>query len=774
SLALPGNANDVEIVGNIAYIAGGNSGLHIIDVSNPAAPILRGTAATSGPAQGVVVRNNTAFVAAGSQLTIVNVSNPGAPLVAANTSIAGNGKAITLDTNRNLAIVTLGAGGIQIFNVANPASPQAVSTRNIPGGDSRGAKVSGNYLFLADYGLSLTSIDITNPANPVVLNSTTRNFGGLLNDVVLSGNFALGADVFFVNGVPVTDISVPETLISRGPIDFSPAGDAAGHGVAVDSAYVYMVAAPGTNFIDFGTSAGNSRLFIGQYLPLEDRAGVPPQVSISTPVLGETIYRGSTIVISADAADDVAIGQVVFKVNGTDVFTATSAPYQFNYTVPANASQLAIVVTATDLGSNTGSASRNVGVVPDPLTTVTGRVQNAAGQPIANATVTANGNIAGVTGANGLFSLVNVPTVLGPIVVNATAPGTGGINLAGSSAPLAAVRGGTTAVGNIVAIAAAFETNYGTFLSTCDDCTFLRTLPFPFTFYGQTYTQVYVGTNGYLTFGSGDTTYSETLNAFSNRPRISAFFDDLIGGQGVNVNESLPGRYVVSYVNNRHYSAGGSNTLQITLFNDGRILFGYKGITALRTGSITGLTPGSGAPPQQVNFSDTRSFEVPTGNAVYEYFTSGNLFDLDNGFVLFTPRAAGGFGVNTILPVSQPNSGAVSGGPQGGAQQPQNAGRQLSRAAAANSPSAESNTFVTSIANAEVEVVSSGNPRWKGNTNTDARGYFTLSSVPPGGLTVTIKKRGTVLGQGAVYLDPNSRPLTANVTITPLVTTTKK
>ncbi|MBC7927026.1 MAG: Ig-like domain-containing protein, partial [Bryobacteraceae bacterium] len=169
SLALPGNANDVEIVGNIAYIAGGNSGLHIIDVSNPAAPILRGTAATSGPAQGVVVRNNTAFVAAGSQLTIVNVSNPGAPLVAANTSIAGNGKAITLDTNRSLAIVTLGAGGIQIFNVANPASPQAVSTRNLPGGDSRGAKVSGNYLFLADYGLSLTSIDITNPANPVVL-----------------------------------------------------------------------------------------------------------------------------------------------------------------------------------------------------------------------------------------------------------------------------------------------------------------------------------------------------------------------------------------------------------------------------------------------------------------------------------------------------------------------------------------------------------------------------------------------------------------------------
>ena len=759
SIALPGNANDVEIVGTTAYIAAGSNGLQIVDVSNPAAPVLRGSASTGGTAQGIVVRNGTAYVAASSQLTIINVSNSAAPLVASSVSIAGNGKAITLDTNRNLAIVALGSGGIQVFNIANPAAPSSVSTKSMPSGDSRGVKVSGMYVFVADYNLSLTSIDLSNPANPVILSNTRQDLGGRLNDVALSGNFALGADVYFVNGVPITDIGAPATLVPRDILNFSSVRDDDGHGVAVDSAYVYMIGAPGTPFTEFGTTA-SSRLYIGQYLPLEDRAGVPPTVAITSPLPTDTLYQGSTVTISADATDDVSVGQVVFTVNGAQAFVATSTPYQFSYSLPVGTSQLVIKATATDLGSNSTSATRTLTVVPDPLTTVTGRVIDSLGQPVAGATVTANGNLASVSGADGRFSIPNVPTVLGPVIVNATATVSGSVVISGSSAPIAAVRGGNTAVGDITAISAAFETNYGTVVTTCDDCFVQRNLPFPFTYYGQTYTTAYVGSNGYITFGNGDGTYVESLGAFTNRPRISAFFDDLIGAPGVFVNDTLPGRFVVTYNQMRHYSYGGSNTLQITLFSDGRILFGYKGITATQSGNIVGLTPGPGANFQQVNFSQTRAFEVANGNAVYEYFTSGNPFDLDNGYLLFTPRVGGGFGANTILQTAPPQNGNVSGGPG-------NVGvNSISNARSAKGENAASNTFVTTIANAEVEVVSSGNTSWKGNTNTDARGQFSLDSVPPGGLQITLRKRGVVVGTGAAYLDKNSRPLTVYVTIT--------
>ena len=89
------------------------------------------------------------------------------------------------------------------------------------------------------------------------------------------------------------------------------------------------------------------------------------------------------------------------------------------------------------------------------------------------------------------------------------------------------------------------------------------------------------------------------------------------------------------------------------LFQDGRIVFAYKGITALTTGSITGITPGPNAPFQQVDYSVNRNFNVAAGTAIYEYFTGASPFDLDQGFVIFTPNGNGVYNVRTILPPAQ-------------------------------------------------------------------------------------------------------------------------
>ena len=42
ALDTPGTARGVEVVGELAYVADGSSGLRVIDVSNPAAPVARG------------------------------------------------------------------------------------------------------------------------------------------------------------------------------------------------------------------------------------------------------------------------------------------------------------------------------------------------------------------------------------------------------------------------------------------------------------------------------------------------------------------------------------------------------------------------------------------------------------------------------------------------------------------------------------------------------------------------------------------------------------
>lgn len=61
----------------------------------------------------------------------------------------------------------------------------------------------------------------------------------------------------------------------------------------------------------------------------------PPAVSITSPPNGSTVERRSHVSITANATDNVAISQVVFYVNNTQICLANAAPYICNWTVPA-------------------------------------------------------------------------------------------------------------------------------------------------------------------------------------------------------------------------------------------------------------------------------------------------------------------------------------------------------------------------------------------------------------------------------------------------------
>src|SRR4051794_40345987 len=68
------------VSGSCAYVADGNSGLQVIDVSNPASPQRVGGYDTSGTAYGVTVSGNCAYVADfDSGLRVIDVSDPAHP-----------------------------------------------------------------------------------------------------------------------------------------------------------------------------------------------------------------------------------------------------------------------------------------------------------------------------------------------------------------------------------------------------------------------------------------------------------------------------------------------------------------------------------------------------------------------------------------------------------------------------------------------------------------------------------------------------------------------
>ena len=76
-----GNANDVYVRGDYAYVADNQAGLRIVNISNPALPIIEGTCFIPGVnANGVYISGDYAYVTNGG-FSIINITNPALPTI---------------------------------------------------------------------------------------------------------------------------------------------------------------------------------------------------------------------------------------------------------------------------------------------------------------------------------------------------------------------------------------------------------------------------------------------------------------------------------------------------------------------------------------------------------------------------------------------------------------------------------------------------------------------------------------------------------------------
>jgi hypothetical protein len=170
-----------------------------------------------------------------------------------------------------------------------------------------------------------------------------------------------------------------------------------------------------------------------------------------------------------------------------------------------------------------------------------------------------------------------------------------------------------------------------------DDASVQLSLGFAFPFNGVSYTSVFVNSNGNLTFGVGNTSFSESATAFrSGPPRIAPLWDDLSPNNGGSVYARFgTGSVTVTYENVPEFVATGSNTFSVTLAQNGSVSIAYGAVSALD--GLAGVTQGNGAPAvAETNLSAGGSFSAQ--GTTYEQFTgTADPFDLDNLLLLFNP-----------------------------------------------------------------------------------------------------------------------------------------
>lgn len=124
--------------------------------------------------------------------------------------------------------------------------------------------------------------------------------------------------------------------------------------------------------------------------------------------------------------------------------------------------------------------------------------------------------------------------------------------------------------------------------------------------YGKSTNIFFIGSNGYITFESGDSVPEVLASTHFNRPRVSALFQDLNPAAGGRVSwQQLGDRIAVTFENVPEFEKNNSNSFQFELFYDGRIRLTYLAVAA--RGGIVGLSQGGGLPPAFVE-SDFNSY----------------------------------------------------------------------------------------------------------------------------------------------------------------------
>jgi hypothetical protein len=140
----------------------------------------------------------------------------------------------------------------------------------------------------------------------------------------------------------------------------------------------------------------------------------------------------------------------------------------------------------------------------------------------------------------------------------------------------------------------------GTRLDLGDDDSRPVSLPFPFAFYGRTHSALHVNSDGNLTFETADraSTARNLGRLLSGPPRVAPLLADLDPSAGGSVEYvSRSDRFTVSWTDVPQFDKTDRNTLQVTLYPDGRIEFAYgKDLSADLEEGVVGLAPGAEGP----------------------------------------------------------------------------------------------------------------------------------------------------------------------------------
>ncbi len=336
-ILLQAQPSDMTLVGTTLYVAlRKTEGLLIVDVSNPAAPVVVNQR-EGYDMLSVAVGNGLAYCGTGTTgYVIVNLAD----LTIAgtfNTPGSANGTAIAGTT----LFVADGASGLGIYNVANPAAPVSIGSY-ATGSFCTFVQVRDNLAYLAG-NFGLTILDVTNPAAPVLRSNT--NVGDTTYEMSLVGNELYLAGLSGGLRIDVSNPAAPQILAQFGPANsFSIAVEGNAAFLAERFTGLRVLTASDLEALFLVQTAGfSNRLHLdGDLLHVVDLGGGVRIWDVSDPAHPTYVSDTATPANSQDLAVQGDVSFVVNSNNGGD------GMWVLDVSVP----QMPVVLDAFNTGGN--------------------------------------------------------------------------------------------------------------------------------------------------------------------------------------------------------------------------------------------------------------------------------------------------------------------------------------------------------------------------------------------------------------------------------------
>lgn len=187
-----------------AFLSDKVKGLFILNISNPASPILDTNIVYPGGINSVEIKGNSLLVALISgPVKILNIDNIQDSVYEVATYLPKN-TVEHIEISNNTAYFIEQVTGVEIVDVSNPATPLFLSTFKSPG-SCYDIKIAGDIAYIADGNAGVTVISVANPSQPYFIRLTDLNTDVRALDY--SPNFLFAAE--YDDGVEVMNLFNP-------------------------------------------------------------------------------------------------------------------------------------------------------------------------------------------------------------------------------------------------------------------------------------------------------------------------------------------------------------------------------------------------------------------------------------------------------------------------------------------------------------------------------------------------------------------------------------